>query len=43
MIYTYEQKKKAIELFIKYDLSPSAVIHELGYPSRNQIRAWYKE
>ncbi len=43
MIYTYEQKMKAIELFIKYDLSPSAVIHELGYPSRNQIRAWYKE
>ena len=43
MIYTYEQKKKAIELFIKYDLSPSAVIHELGNPTRNQIRAWYKE
>ena len=43
MIYTYEQKMKAIELFIQYDLSPSAVIHELGYPSRNQIRAWYKE
>lgn len=35
-MYTYEEKKKAVDLFIKYDLSPAAVIHELGYPSKKQ-------
>ena len=41
--YSYDERMKAVQLFIKYDLSPSAVIHELGYPSRNRLRAWYRE
>ena len=32
-MYTYEEKKKAVDLFIKYDLSPAAVIHELVFGS----------
>ncbi len=42
-MYTYEQKKKAVDLFIQYDLSPAAVRHELGYPSKNMIYNWYHE
>ena len=32
-MYTYEEKKKAVDLFIKYDLSPAAVIHDVGVGS----------
>ena len=42
-MYTYEEKKKSVDLFIKYDLSPAAVIHELGYPSKNRLYQWYQE
>ena len=42
-MYTYEEKKEAVDLFIKYDLSPAAVIHELGYPSKNRLYQWYQE
>ncbi len=41
--YTYEERMKAVRLYIQYDSSPSAVIHELGYPSRNMLTAWYRE
>lgn len=42
-MYTYEERMKAVMLYIQYDKSPSAVIYELGYPSRNMLTAWYKE
>ena len=42
-MYTLEEKKKAVDLFIKYDLSPAAVIHELGYPSKGRLYKWYQE
>lgn len=42
-MYTVEERLKAVKLYIQYDCSPSAVIRELGYPSRNRIGAWYKE
>jgi putative transposase len=41
-MYSREKKMKAVELYIKYDLSASAVIHELGYPDRKTLIAWYK-
>ena len=41
--YTSEEKPAAVKLYIKYDFSPSAVIYELGYPSRNRLYSWYKE
>jgi putative transposase len=34
---------KAMELYIKYDLSATAVIRELGYPNRKMLARWYKE
>ena len=41
--YTYEERMAAVRLYIKYDLNYSAVYYELGYPSRNRLRIWYKE
>lgn len=42
-MYSYANRLKAVELYIKYDLSVAAVLHELGYPSRNMLRKWHKE
>ena len=43
-MYSYEQRKKAVELYIKYGFALRAVIRELGYPTCEQsIRNWYKE
>lgn len=41
--YTNEERRKAVELLIKYDLSIHAVRCELGYPSRTMLYQWYKE
>jgi len=42
-MYSYEERTKAVKLFIQYDCSPSMVIRELGYQSRNILTNWYKE
>lgn len=42
-MFSIEQRKKAIELFIKYDHSCAAVIRELGYPGRHTLRSWWKD
>ena len=42
-MYSYEQRIKAVQLLIKYDMSYSTVIHELGYPDSGSLRGWYKE
>lgn len=37
-----EARKRAVELYVKYDKSAAAVIRELGYPSnRETLRRWY--
>jgi len=42
-MYSYTDRLKAVELYIKYDLNAAAVVHELGYPSRNMLRQWHQE
>ena len=43
-MYSYEQRKKAVDLYFQYDQSISSVINELGYPqSRASLRYWVKE
>jgi transposase InsO family protein/transposase-like protein len=42
-MYSQEERTKAIELYIKYDHSAAAVIHELGYPTHPSLLAWYRE
>lgn len=43
-MYSFEQRIKAVQLLIQYDMSYSAVMHELGYPSSTEsLRSWYSE
>ena len=42
-MYSYEARKKAVNLYIKYGHSAAAVVHELGYPNRKMIKYWYLE
>ena len=42
-MYSYEDRMRAVELFIKYDLSAADTIRELGYPSYKMLVRWYRE
>ena len=42
-MYSYEERMRAIELYIQYDRSSATVIRELGYPSRKGLYRWYRE
>jgi len=42
-VYSYEERMKAVELYIRYDRSIADTIRELGYPSRGALARWYKE
>lgn len=41
-MFAYEDKLKAIKLYLKYE-SYAAAINELGYPSRGVLIQWVKE
>ena len=42
-MYSMEQRKTAIETFIKFDHSYADTIAELGYPTRACLRNWWNE
>jgi len=42
-MYSYEDRIRAVKLYIKYDFSVADTIRELGYPTRNTLIKWYKE
>jgi putative transposase len=43
-MYSYEDRLKAVLLYIQYDKSYASVFRELGYPpSSHSIKLWYKE
>ena len=42
-MYSREKRTRAIELYIKYNQSAAAVVHELGYPDRRMLAKWYKD
>ena len=42
-MYSYEQKKKAVDLYIEYGFHEARVIREPGYPTFNTIPVWYEE
>ena len=41
-MYSAEDKRRAVELFVKYDLSCASAINELGYPSRGSLYEWHR-
>lgn len=42
-MYSLEQRTDAVQLFIESGFNENAVIRNLGYPSPNTLRAWYRE
>ncbi|MDD2482593.1 MAG: IS3 family transposase [Lutispora sp.] len=42
-MYSLEEKKKAVDLYIQYDKQLLKTVETLGYPSRNSLRKWYYE
>lgn len=42
-MYSYDDRIRAVRLYIQYDKSAAAVIRELGYPDRKTLRYWYEE
>lgn len=42
-MFSYEERLKAVKLYIKYHNNGVAVIRELGYPSRHTLRQWVRE
>ena len=42
-MYSYEERTKAVRLYIKFGFSAAATVRELGYPYRKTLKLWYKE
>ena len=42
-MYTFDEKRRAVELFVQHDCSCMVVINELGYPCRDSLYKWYRE
>ena len=42
-MYSTEQRKLAIEAYIKFDLGAADAVAELGYPARHSLRAWHED
>lgn len=38
-----EQRRKAIETYVRFDLSAADAVAELGYPTPQALRLWYKD
>ena len=42
-MYSYEDRMRAVQLYIQYGCRAAPVIRELGYPNRHMIVRWHKE
>jgi putative transposase len=42
-MYSYEERVRAVKLYIKLDKRISATIIQLGYPTKNALKTWYRE
>lgn len=42
-MYSREDRKKAVELWLKFDRCATAVTNELGYPCTKMLKSWYKD
>ena len=43
MTYSRRQRDRAVDLYIRYECCAADAIHELGYPSKEALRMWYRE
>lgn len=42
-MYSFEEKMRAVNLYIKYHHRAAPVIRELGFPDRHMLVKWYKQ
>ena len=42
-MYSYEERIRAVKLYIKLGKRSAATIRELGYPTKNSLSSWYRE
>ena len=42
-MYTYEDRIRAVKLYIKLDKRTGPTIRQLGYPTKNALKSWYRE
>ena len=42
-MYSYEDKIRAVELYIELGKRVQATIRQLGYPTKNALKGWYRE
>ncbi|MBQ1761702.1 MAG: transposase, partial [Aquincola sp.] len=42
-MYSYEDRMKAVRLYIKLGMRVRATIRQLGYPTKNSLKAWHRE
>ena len=41
-MYTYADRIRAVELYIRLGLRVRATIRQLGYPTKNALKGWYQ-
>ncbi len=42
-MFSYEDRIRAVKLYIKLGKRLGATIHQLGYPTKNSLIGWYRE
>ena len=42
-MYSYEDRIRAVKLYIKLGKRIRATIRQLGYPTKNSLKGWYRE
>jgi putative transposase len=42
-MYSYSDRLRAVELYIRLGKRLNATIRQLGYPIENALRGWYRE
>jgi putative transposase len=42
-MYSYEDRIRAVELYIKLEKRVRPTIRQLGYPTKNALKSWHRE
>lgn len=42
-MYSYEDRIRAVRLYIKLGRRVAATIRQLGYPTKNSLKSWHRE
>ena len=42
-MYSYEDRLRAVQLYIKLGKRVGLTVRQLGYPTKNALKTWYRE